>query len=173
MRFLNTLFGIFLYDILWGLEYSMGTNRGGGVGSSKRRWIILSRCFYPMPTNGQVIPCSYHNYCYHRHYHFHHNYSHHQYYHFHHSFPQFITSASLIIQSVHTAQGALAGLGKTFLKQLQSLLCTHKLGDSRNIYFRPFFTQGTGLKNKTLRIERRGHFNALMLKMSTNHFDIF
>ena len=148
MRFLNTLFGIFLYDILWGLEYSMGTNRGGGVGSSKRRWIILSRCFYPMPTNGQVIPCSYHNYCYHRHYHFHHNYSHHQYYHFHHSFPQFITSASLIIQSVHTAQGALVGLGKTFLKQLQSLLCTHKLGDSRNIYFRPFFTQGTGLKNK-------------------------
>ena len=139
MRFLNTLFGIFLFDILWGLEYSMGTNRGGGVGSSKRRWIILSRCFYPMPTNGQVIPCSYHNYCYHRHYHFHHNYSHHQYYHFHHSSPQFITSASLIIQSVHTAQGALVGLGKTFLKQLQSLLCTHKLGDSRNIYFRPFF----------------------------------
>ena len=88
-------------------------------------------------------------------------------------FPQFITSASLIIQSVHTAQGALVGLGKTFLKQLQSLLCTHKLGDSRNIYFRPFFTQGTGLKNKTLPIERRGHFNALMLKMSTNHFDIF
>ena len=33
------------------------------------------------------------------------------------SFPQFITSASLIIPSVHTAQGALAGLGKTFLKQ--------------------------------------------------------
>ena len=53
-----------------GLEYSLGINRGGveysmginrGVGSPKRRWIILSQCCYPVPTNGQVTPCSYHH----------------------------------------------------------------------------------------------------------------
>ena len=42
-----------------GLEYSMSINRG--VGSPKRRWIILSQCCYPVPTNGQVTPCSYHH----------------------------------------------------------------------------------------------------------------
>ena len=124
----------------------MGTNRGGGVGSSKRRWIILSRCFHPMPTNGQVIPCSYHNYChrhsFHHHYHFHHNYSHHhyfhhhQYYHFHHN-SKFI-NICIFDHSVR-AHGPLVGLDKTFSKQVQSLLCTHKLGDTRKIDFRPFF----------------------------------